>query len=123
MSHFRQEWLTIAVSGVLTAFGTAAEAAGLVLTILLAGALSSGESETFDPSLGSFTLELSFNQIALLAAGLLAISAVGRIAANYVVTRRRTELARQWRNELISGFLGVEQLHVEQPVLAVVGDR
>ncbi len=96
LSYFGREWPTITVSGVLTAAAAAAEAAGLILVISLAQALSTNQTETLKPTLGPSAFELSFNQVALLAAGLLAMSAVGRIVANYVVIRRRTELVRQW---------------------------
>jgi ATP-binding cassette subfamily B protein len=104
VAHFRPEWKVITASGTIASLSAFAEAAALVLVVSMAEALS-GNLDELQPTFGPVSLEMSFIQVFVVASALLILSAIGRIGSNYVAIRRRTQLTRQWRLELIEGYL------------------
>lgn len=112
LSAFRHEWKAITLSALLATGAAASEAAGLILVVSLAEFMGSGGSDQLPVSLGLVAAELTFVQAAVASGALIVLSAFGRMAANYVTIRRRTEIARQWRNELVSGYLNSTYVHV-----------
>jgi ATP-binding cassette subfamily B protein len=106
LSQFRSDLPIVALSAVLTSVAAVAEAGALILVVSLAEVLAGGEPSRVESSFGPFNLDLTFGQGIAASSLLLVAAATGRIVANYITIRRRTELTRQWRYELAAGFLG-----------------
>lgn len=106
LSVFRHDWPAIAGSALLASTAAAAEAVALVVVAAMAAAFGSANLGAPGVDLGPLSGSISFRGAAVLAAALIAASAVGRVSANYVIIRRWTDISRKWRQELIAGFLG-----------------
>lgn len=105
LSAFRSEWKTITAAAALSSGAALGEAAGLVLIIALAETLGSGPGGAIEPEIGPISASLTFNQGAILAAALILGAALARVFDTSILARRRTNLTREWRNELIQGFM------------------